>query len=343
MVRKKIFREMNSLGITGSSMAAGQRVSIELSAVFKRGATRQLTCASPIICARRSLAASSRFGEPDAAIAPGFAIRCCTSTAPANPGLGRLTDGDITADAKAKLAELLRWRLKRLHIQLHWNPDRRSMTCSMWSRTSTRIIRSASCAGGAASLQRSEDNLKRIESAGPVGACRTGPIRRPSGCRREVARDQAKLMPRIASAMARLTVAAGTDAHRVSSYQSVVSLQWYLDGNDHRRVQTVARRRPRAAARRSKCTPAIRLHANDDDKRGTLETGNSPTLRCVRGLSDGAGERDRKDPVGADDGGRRSGVCGGAVCEFSPRRQPLDYSVICDPFARMTARAPEPQ
>src|SRR5258705_11648768 len=35
------------------------------------------------------------------------------------------TDGDITPDGKAKLAELLRWAAsKRYTIQLHWNPDR---------------------------------------------------------------------------------------------------------------------------------------------------------------------------------------------------------------------------
>ena len=35
------------------------------------------------------------------------------------------TDGDITPDGKAKLAELLRWAASKGYtIQLHWNPDR---------------------------------------------------------------------------------------------------------------------------------------------------------------------------------------------------------------------------
>jgi predicted amidohydrolase YtcJ len=98
-----------------------------------------------------------------------------------------------------------------------------------------------------------------------------------------VGKKQARAMPRIATALKLgLTVAAGTDAHRVSSYNPFVSLQWYLDGTTIGGVQT------RDGAEAPSRAQALQMYtrnpafmAHDDDKRGTLEAGKYADLAVL--------------------------------------------------------------
>jgi predicted amidohydrolase YtcJ len=77
-------------------------------------------------------------------------------------------------------------------------------------------------------------------------------------------------------------VAGGTDAHRVSSYNPFVSLQWYLDGTTIGGVKT--RGDAEAPDRRQALEMYTRnsaFMANDDDKRGTLEPGKFADLAVL--------------------------------------------------------------
>ena len=100
---------------------------------------------------------------------------------------------------------------------------------------------------------------------------------------KEVGVEQAKRMPRIVTAMKLgLTVAGGTDAHRVSSYNPFVSLQWYLDGTTI--GGTTTRGAEETPSRRQALEMYTRnsaLMANDDDKRGTLEAGKFADLAVL--------------------------------------------------------------
>src|ERR1700676_5087727 len=124
----KFFREMNSFGITG--IVDGGGVSMypaNYQAVFKLWHDNRLT-----------LRVAYHLGAPK----PGSELADLQNLTQLVPqgfgdtmlhfnGPGEIlvwadwTDGDITPDGKAKLAELLRWAAsKRYTIQLHWNPDR---------------------------------------------------------------------------------------------------------------------------------------------------------------------------------------------------------------------------
>jgi hypothetical protein len=100
---------------------------------------------------------------------------------------------------------------------------------------------------------------------------------------KEVGVDAAKQMPRIATAMRLgLTVTGGTDAHRVSSHNPFVALQWYLDGTTIGGVKT--RDDMEAPSRRQALEMYTRntaYAANDDDKRGTLEVGKYADLAVL--------------------------------------------------------------
>ena len=90
-------------------------------------------------------------------------------------------------------------------------------------------------------------------------------------------------MPRIATALKLgLTVAAGTDAHRVSSYNPFVSLQWYLDGTTIGGVKTRGdEQAPSRAQALEMYTRAGAFMANEDISRGTLEAGKFADLAVL--------------------------------------------------------------
>jgi len=89
--------------------------------------------------------------------------------------------------------------------------------------------------------------------------------------------DEARRMPPIVTALRTgVHVGAGTDAHRVASYNPFVALQWMLDG---RTVGGLPTRGPDETPTREQ---ALRLYTVgsawfcfDDDKRGTLEPGKA--------------------------------------------------------------------
>jgi predicted amidohydrolase YtcJ len=100
---------------------------------------------------------------------------------------------------------------------------------------------------------------------------------------REVGVEAAKQMPRIVTAMKMgLIVTGGTDAHRVSSYNPFVSLQWYLDGT------TIGGTKTRGEDEAPSRQQALEMYtrntayaANEDDKRGTLEVGKYADLAVL--------------------------------------------------------------
>ena len=195
------------------------------------------------------------------------------------------TDGDITPDGKAKLAELLRWAASKGYtIQLHWNPDRTVHDLLDVVEDINRDYPIAKLRWTVLHLYNaSEDNLKRMKSLGLIWGVQDGLYFGGERLQAEVGPDKARDMPRIVSALKLgLTVAAGTDAHRVSSYNPFVSLQWYLDGTTIGGVQT--RGEAEAPSRRQALEMYTRnsaFMANDDDKRGTLEPGKFADLAVL--------------------------------------------------------------
>jgi len=89
--------------------------------------------------------------------------------------------------------------------------------------------------------------------------------------------DQARRMPPIVTALRMgVHVGAGTDAHRVSSYNPFVALQWMLDGRTAGGLPT---RGPDETPSREQAlwlyTVGSAWFSFDDDKRGTLEPGKA--------------------------------------------------------------------
>ena len=285
---KKFFSEMNGLGITG--IVDGGGVSVYPStyqAVFKLWRDKELTVRVAYhLCSPKPGSELADLQNLTQLLPPGFGDPMLHFNGPGEILIwADWTDGDITPDGKAKMAELLRWAAsKRYTIQLHWNPDRTvhdllDVVEAIDKDYPVRDLRWAVLH----LYNASEDSLKRMKSLGLVWGVQDGLYFGGERLQKEVGADPAKLMPRIATALKMgLVVGAGTDAHRVSSYNPFVSLQWYLDGTTIGGTQT--RGEAEAPSRRQALEMYTRnsaYMANDDDKRGTLEVGKFADLAVL--------------------------------------------------------------
>ena len=224
------------------------------------------------------------------------------------------TDGDITPDGKAKLAELLRWAASKGYtIQLHWNPDRTVHDLLDVVEDISKDYPVRDLRWTVLHLYNaSEDSLKRMKALGLIWGVQDGPYFGGERLQHDDGVEKAQGLPPIATALRLgLTVAGGTDAHRVSSYNPFVALQWYLDGTTIGGVKT--RGDAEAPSRRQALEMYTRnsaFMANDDDRRGTLEPGKFADLAVLSAdYLTAPVERDRKNPLGADHGRRQGGVC----------------------------------
>src|SRR6266436_5398101 len=285
---KKFFREMNSLCITG--IVDGGGVSMypaSYQAVFRLWQNKQLTVRVAYhLCAPKPGSELADLQNLTQLSPPGFGDAMLHFNGPGEILIwADWTDGDITPDGKAKLAELLRWAASKSYtIQLHWNPNRTVHDLLEIVEDIARDYPVRDLRWTVLHLYDvSEDSLKRMKSLGLIWGVQDGLYFGGERLQKDVGIEAARRLPPIATAMRLgLTVAGGTDAHRVSSYNPFVALQWYLDGTTIGGVQT--RGEAEAPSRRQALEMYTRnsaFMANDDDKRGTLEPGKFADLAVL--------------------------------------------------------------
>jgi predicted amidohydrolase YtcJ len=285
---KRFFREMNSLGITGVIDGGGVSMyPANYQALFKLWHDKQLTVRVAYhLCAPKPGSELADLQNLTQLLPQGFGDDMLHFNGPGEILIwADWTDGDITSDGKTKLAELLRWAASKGYtIQLHWNPDRtvHDLLDVVEDINKTFPIRDLRWTV-LHLYDASEDSLKRMQALGLIWGVQDGLYFGGERLQHDVGVESARAMPRIATALRLgLTVAGGTDAHRVSSYNPFVSLQWYLDGTTIGGVQT--RDQAEAPSRQQALqmytrSPAFMAH--DDDKRGTLEPGKYADLAVL--------------------------------------------------------------
>jgi hypothetical protein len=285
---KKFFREMNSLGITG--IVDGGGVSMypaNYQALFRLWHDRQLTVRVAYhLCAPKPGSELADLQNLTQLLPQNFGDEMLHFNGPGEILIwADWTDGDITPDGKAKLLDLLKWAAsKRYTIQLHWNPDRTVHDL-------LDVIEQVNQDSPVQDLRwtvlhlynASEDSLARIKKLGLIWGVQDGLYFGGERLQQEVGVAAARRLPPIATALRMgIVVTAGTDAHRVSSYNPFVSLQWYLDGTTIGGTQT--RGVEEAPTRRQALEMYTRnsaFEANEDDQRGTLEPGKLADLAVL--------------------------------------------------------------
>ena len=285
---KKFFTEMNSFGITGIVDGGGVSVyPANYQAVFKLWHDKQLTVRVAYhLCAPKPGSELADLQNLTQLLPQGFGDSVLHFNGPGEILVwADWTDGDITPDGKAKLSELLHWAAaKGYTIQIHWNPDRTvhdllDIVEDIEKDYPVRDLRWTVLH----LYNASEASLQRMKALGLIWGVQDGLYFGGERLQQEVGAEAAKAMPRISTAMKLgLTVAGGTDAHRVSSYNPFVALQWYLDGTTI--GGTVARDAAEAPSRRQALEMYTRnsaFMANDDIRRGTLEPGKLADLAVL--------------------------------------------------------------
>jgi predicted amidohydrolase YtcJ len=285
---KKFFTEMNSFGITGIVDGGGVSVyPANYQAVFKLWHDKQLTVRVAYhLCAPKPGSELADLQNLLQLLPQGFGDSMLHFNGPGEILVwADWTDGDITPDGKAKLSELLHWAASKGYtIQIHWNPDRTvhdllDIVEDIEKDYPVRDLRWTVLH----LYNASEASLKRMKALGLVWGVQDGLYFGGERLQQEVGAEAAKAMPRISTAMKLgLTVAGGTDAHRVSSYNPFVALQWYLDGTTI--GGTVTRDAAEAPSRRQALEMYTRnsaFMANDDIRRGTLEPGKLADLAVL--------------------------------------------------------------
>jgi len=285
---RKFFREMNSLGITG--IVDGGGVSMypaNYQAVFKLWHDKQLSVRVAYhFCSPKPGSELVDQQTMTALLPQGFGDNMLHFNGPGEILIwADWTDGDITPDGKAKLAELLRWAASKGYtIQLHWNPNRTVHILLDIVEDIEKDYKVQDLRWTVLHLYNaSEDSLKRMKSLGLVWGVQDGLYFGGERLQREEGVERSLGLPPIATALRLgLTVAGGTDAHRVSSYNPFVALQWYLDGT------TIGGTRTRSDAEAPSRRQVLEMYtrntafmANDDDKRGTLEPGKLADLAVL--------------------------------------------------------------
>jgi len=285
---RQFFREMNGLGITG--LVDGGGVSMYPSsyqALFKLWRDKQLTVRVAYhLCAPTPGSELADLKNLTQLLPQGFGDDMLHFNGPGEILIwADWTDNDISPDGKTKLYDLLRWAAgKGYTIQLHWNPERTVHDL-------LDVVEAVNDEYPVAGLRwtvlhlygASEASLKRMKALGLIWGVQDGLYFGGERLQREVGAEAALGLPPIATAMRLgLTVTGGTDAHRVSSYNPFVALQWYLDGTTIGGVQT--RGEAEAPSRRQALEMYTRntaFAANDNEKRGTLEPGKLADLAVL--------------------------------------------------------------
>ncbi len=194
---KKFFREMNSLGITGINDGGGVSMyPASYQAVFKLWHDRQLSVRVAYhLCSPKP---GSEFADQQnltQLLPQGFGDDMLHFNGPGEILIwADWTDGDITADGKAKLAELLRWAAsKGYSIQLHWNPDRTVHDLLDVVEDINKDYSIRNLRWSVLHLYNvSEDSLKRMQALGLIWGVQDGLYFGGERLQKEVGADAAK-------------------------------------------------------------------------------------------------------------------------------------------------------
>ena len=282
---RRFFRELNRLGLTGVVDPGGNNVAPEdYQALFKVWGDKQLTVR--IAWALNGQTPGSEFDDirANAQLLPmGFGDDMLRFN-----GLGEritwaMNNNDHPSDTdKERYSQILVWAASRgMSVTMHWNNDESAdQLLGMWERVN-REVPITNLRWSIAHLNNAtEPTLRRMKALGVGWTVQdalyfaTPQQQKDAATRREPPVMTAKAVG--------VPTGAGTDAHRVASYNPFTALQWFLDGKT---VAGVPLRGPEETPSRA---DALRLYtlgsawfSRDETKRGSLEPGKLADLAVL--------------------------------------------------------------
>jgi predicted amidohydrolase YtcJ len=197
-------------------------------------------------------------------------------------------NNDNMSDAqKEQLYQVTKWAAERgMTLTIHWQNDRSVGSLLEVFERVNRDLPLAPLRWSIAHLNdASPATIERMRSLGLGWTMQDFMYFVGDSVLRERGSEVAGRMPPIGSAIrAGLPIGGGTDAHRVSSYNPFVVLQWMIGG------KTVSRTATRTAAELPSREDALRIYTQgsawftfEDDKRGVLAPGRLADLAVLSG------------------------------------------------------------
>ena len=190
-----------------------------------------------------------------------------------------------TAEHKERYYEIVRWAAERgMTITMHWGPDDTvPHLLEIFERVNAQVPIKPLRWSIAHLNDASDATLERMAKLGVGWTVQDAMYFGGEDLVRRQGADAARRIPPVVTG-SRLGVAigAGTDAHRVASYNPFTALQWFLDG------KTVAGTPIRGAEETPDRLAALKLYtlgsawfSFDDDVRGSLEVGKLADLAVL--------------------------------------------------------------
>jgi len=285
---KKFFRELNRLGLTGVVDPGGNNLlPSDYQALFQVWRQGQMTLrVAYSLCGNNAGAEFEEFKNLTQLLPMGFGDGMLKFN-----GLGeRITaamnnNNRPSATDKEKYAQIAKWAAERgMSLTMHWANDASVGQLLDIFESVNKEVPIKDLRWSIAHLNdASEQNLKRMKALGVGWTVQDAmyfggdQFRQTSGV--EAAR---RAPPVVTGAKLGVAIGAGTDAHRVASYNPFTALQWFLDGTT---VSGVAIRGPEETPSRIE---ALRLYtlgsawfSFDETQRGSLEVGKLADLAVL--------------------------------------------------------------
>ncbi len=283
---KLFFRELNRLGLTGVVDPGGNNMTPrEYQALFKVWRDRELTIrVAYSLCGMTDGSEFAEYQKYLAMMPQGFGDDMLKFN-----GIGeRITwamngvSGKRPEQDKAKYYEIVRWAAGRgLTVTMHWNGDENiDELLGIWERVNAEFPIGPLRWTIAHLNDASPATLRRMKALGIGWTVQDAMYNTTADATREG--DVSRMPPVVTGASIGVTIGAGTDAHRVSTYNPFTVLQWFLDGRN------AAGSPLRGPAETPTRADALRFYtagsawvSHDERQRGTLEVGKMADLAVL--------------------------------------------------------------
>jgi len=286
---KAFFRELNRLGLTGVVDPGGNNVTPrEYQAVFKVWRDRQMTVrVAYSVCGMTDGSEFAEYQNYLAIMPQGFGDDMLHFN-----GIGeRITwamngiNGTPPEADKAKYYDIVRWAAQRgLTVTMHWNTEANvDQLLGIWERVNQEFPIAPLRWTVAHLNDASPKTLQRMKALGVGWTVQDAMYNTNADVlRRESTEKIGRQPPVVTGNKIGLPIGAGTDAHRVSTYNPFTVLQWFLDGKNASGtpLRGVAETPSRGDALRF-YTSGSAWVSHDERVRGSLEVGKLADLAVL--------------------------------------------------------------
>jgi predicted amidohydrolase YtcJ len=285
---RKFFRELNRLGLTGVVDPGGNNLTPDdYQAVFKVWQQGQLTVrVAYALCGQTPGREFDELKSWTALLPMGFGDEMLRFNGLGERITAAMNNNDKpTEDDKARYFQIAKWAAERgMGLTMHWGRDGSvDELLTIFERVNKEVplasLRWSIAHLNDASLQ----SLLRMKALGVGWTVQDAMYFGGEQFLQQAGREAVSRVPPVVSAdKVGVAIGAGTDAHRVASYNPFTALQWFLDGKT---VGGTALRGPEETPDRATAlrfyTQGSAWFSHDDGKRGSLEVGKLADLAVL--------------------------------------------------------------